>query len=139
MGICGCTGRLSKGIFSWVGFHTVWLSYDNIERSAGETKWSFWNLFRYSIEGILAYTVVPLYAASVLGIIMCVLSFLALAFIFIRSCIWGDAVAGWPSLVCIITFLGGIMMLSLGIIGLYLSKIYLETKKRQIYIVREQK
>ena len=131
--------RFSKGIFSWVGFHTVWLSYDNIERSAGETKWSFWNLFRYSIEGILAYTVVPLYAASVLGIIMCVLSFLALAFIFIRSCIWGDAVAGWPSLVCIITFLGGIMMLSLGIIGLYLSKIYLETKKRQISLVREQK
>ena len=95
--------RFSKGIFSWVGFHTKWLAYENVERSAGETKWSFWKLFKYSIEGILAYTTVPLYLSSIMGIIMCGVSFLALMFILIRAMIYGDPVAGWPSLVCIIT------------------------------------
>lgn len=130
--------RFSKGIFSWVGFKTKWLSYENIERSAGHTKWSFWKLFQYSVDGILAYTTIPLYLSSVMGIAMCGISFLALIFIFIRAMIAGDPVAGWPSLVCIITLLGGLVLMSLGIIGLYIAKIYLETKKRQLYIVREE-
>ncbi|WP_443796278.1 glycosyltransferase family 2 protein [Dialister hominis] len=130
--------RFSKGIFSWVGFKTKWLSYENIERSAGHTKWSFWKLFQYSIEGILAYTTIPLYLSSILGIAMCGVSFLALILIFLRALIAGDPVAGWPSLVCIITLLGGLVLMSLGVIGLYIAKIYLETKKRQLYIVREE-
>ena len=131
--------RFSKGIFSWVGFHTKWLAYENVERSAGETKWSFWKLFKYSIEGILAYTTVPLYLSSVMGILMCGVSFIALVFIVIRALLYGDPAAGWPSLVCIITLLGGLILLALGIMGLYIAKIYLETKKRQIFIVREER
>lgn len=130
--------RFSKGIFSWVGFHTKWLSYQNVERSAGASKWSFWKLFRYAVQGILAYTTIPLYLSSFLGIMLSGISFLALCLIIVRANLWGDPVAGWPSLVCILTFLGGLILLSLGIIGLYIAKIYLETKKRQIYIVREQ-
>ncbi len=131
--------RFSKGIFSWVGFHTKWISYENVERSAGETKWSFWKLFKYSIEGILAYTTVPLYLSSLMGILMCGVSFLSLTFILFRALLYGDPVAGWPSLVCIITLLGGLVLLALGIMGLYIAKIYLETKKRQLFIVRERK
>lgn len=130
--------RFSKGIFSWGGFHTKWLSYQNVERSAGASKWSFWKLFRYAVQGILAYTTIPLYLSSFLGIMLSGISFLALCFIIVRAHLWGDPVAGWPSLVCILTFLGGLILLSLRIIGLYIAKIYLETKKRQIYIVREQ-
>ncbi len=131
--------RFSKGIFSWVGFHTKWLSYENVERSAGETKWSFWKLFKYSMEGILAYTTAPLYLSSVMGLLMCFVSFLFLVFILLRALLYGDPVAGWPSLVCIITLLGGLVLLALGIMGLYVAKIYLETKKRQLFIVREKK
>jgi glucosyltransferase len=131
--------RFSKGIFSWVGFHTKWLAYENVERSAGETKWSFWKLFKYSIEGILAYTTVPLYLSSIMGIFMCGVSFIALVFIVIRALLYGDPAVGWPSLVCIITLLGGLILLVLGIMGLYIAKIYLETKKRQIFIVREER
>lgn len=131
--------RFSKGIFSWVGFRTCWISYENVERAVGETKWSFWKLFKYSIEGILAYTTVPLYLSSVLGFLMCGVSFLFLLFIFARALLFGDPVAGWPSLVCIITLLGGLVLLALGIMGLYIAKIYLETKKRQMYIVKERR
>lgn len=131
--------RFSKGIFSWVGFQTKWLAFENVERSAGETKWSFWKLFKYSIEGILAYTTIPLYLSSIMGILMCGLSFIALIFIFIRALLFGNPVAGWPSLVCIITLLGGLILLALGIMGLYVAKIYLETKKRQIFIIREER
>lgn len=131
--------RFSKGIFSWVGFKTKWISFENVERSAGETKWSFWKLFKYSIEGILAYTTVPLYMSSILGFVMCGFSFLALAFIIVRALAFGDPVAGWPSLVSIITFLGGLILLCMGVMGLYIAKIYLETKHRQIYIVREKR
>lgn len=131
--------RFSKGIFSWVGFQTKWLAFENVERSAGETKWSFWKLFKYSIEGILAYTTIPLYLSSIMGILMSGLSFIALIFIFIRALLFGNPVAGWPSLVCIITLLGGLILLALGIMGLYVAKIYLETKKRQIFIIREER
>lgn len=131
--------RFSKGIFSWVGFNTKWLSYKNIERSAGQTKWSFWGLFKYSIEGILAYSTVPLYISSFIGVALFILSIIAFIFIIIKKLVWGDPVQGWASMVCILLFLGGIILLCLGIIGLYVSKIYLETKKRQIYIVKEKK
>jgi hypothetical protein len=130
--------RFSKGIYSWVGFKTRWISYENIERSAGTTKWSFWKLFRYSVEGFLAYSTLPLTIVSVIGVVMCGFAFLALLFIVFRAFFIGDPVAGWPSLVSIIIFIGGLILLNLGIVGLYISKIYLETKKRQIYIVKEK-
>ncbi len=130
--------RFSKGIYSWVGFKTRWISYENIERSAGTTKWSFWKLFRYSVEGFLAYSTLPLTIVSVIGVVMCGVAFLALLFIVFRAFFIGDPVAGWPSLVSIIIFIGGLILLNLGIVGLYISKIYLETKKRQIYIVKEK-
>lgn len=131
--------RFSKGIFSWVGFRTKWLEYENIERRAGKTKWSFKKLFLYSIDGIMAYSTVPLALVSVIGILLCLLSFIALCFVVIRALIFGDPVSGWPSTISIIIFLGGIQLFCLGLIGLYISKIYLETKRRPLYIVREKK
>lgn len=130
--------RFTKGIYSWVGFNTKWLEFENVERSAGETKWSFWKLFLYSIDGILAYSTTPLSISSILGIIFCLCSFVAMVFIMIRAIIFGDPVAGWPSLICVIVFLGGIQLLCLGIMGLYISKTYLESKRRPIYIARER-
>lgn len=130
--------RFSKGIFGWVGFNTKWLSYENVERSAGETKWSFWKLFLYSIDGIVAFSTMPLSIASVMGIIFCILAFIGVIFIFVRALFFGDPVAGWPSLVCIVTLLGGIQLLCIGIMGMYLSKTYLETKHRPIYIAKEE-
>lgn len=128
--------RFSKGIFGWVGFNTKWLEYENVERIAGETKWSFWKLFVYSLEGIVAFSTMPLALVSLLGILVCFASLLGLIFIFCRAMIWGDPVDGWPSMICIITLLGGVQLLCLGIIGYYLSKTYLETKKRPIYIIK---
>ena len=125
--------RYSKGLFSFVGFNTKWIEYENVERVAGETKWSFWKLFRYAIEGITAFSTTPLIFASVLGIIFCVISFLAIIFIIVRTLIYG-----WPSLVCIIVFVSGIQLFSVGVIGQYLSKTYLEVKKRPIYIIKEK-
>ncbi len=131
--------RFTKGIYSWVGFRTKWLEFENVERSVGETKWSFWKLFLYSIDGILAYSTMPLSIASVLGIGFCGVSFVGMLVVIIRALIFGDPVAGWPSMVTIIVFLGGIQLLCLGIMGLYISKTYLETKRRPIYIVRERR
>lgn len=130
--------RFLKGIYGWVGFKTKWLQYENVERCAGKTKWSFFKLLKYSIEGIIAFSTAPLEFVAGLGMTFCVLSFIALCIIFIRALFWGDPVSGWPSLVCIITLLGGIQLLCLGIVGLYLSKTYLETKGRPIYIVKEK-
>lgn len=130
--------RFLKGIYGWVGFNTKWIDFENVERVAGETKWSFWKLFLYSIEGIVAFSTVPLAIVSVIGIIFCIIAFISLGVIFIRALFWSDPVAGWPSLVCTIVFLGGIQLLSLGIVGLYISKIYLEVKKRPSYIVKEK-
>lgn len=128
--------RFSKGIFSWVGFRTKWLSYENIERCAGTTKWSMKELFRYSLEGITGFSVAPLSLSAVLGVAFCGISFLMILVIVLRTLIWGDPVAGWPSLVCIIFLMGGIQLLCAGIMGQYLSKTYLEAKHRPIYIVR---
>lgn len=114
--------RFSKGIFGWVGFKTKWLEYENVERVVGETKWSFWKLFRYALEGIIAFSTTPLSIVSVIGMVICFLSFILLLVIIIRALLVGDPVAGWPSLVCIITSLGGVQLLCTGIVGLYLSK-----------------
>lgn len=130
--------RYSKGLFAFVGFKTKWVEYENVERVAGETKWSFWKLFKYAIEGITAFSTVPLIISSIIGMVFCLAAFVAIIFIIIRTAICGDPTAGWPSLVCIIVFVSGVQLFSIGIIGQYLSKTYLEVKKRPIYIIREQ-
>lgn len=129
--------RFSKGIFSWVGFRTKWLEYENVERAAGETKWSFWKLFLYSLDSIVAFSTVPLSIASVMGILFCFVAFIIIIFIIVRTLIYGDPTSGWPSMVCIMFFIGGVQLLCIGVIGQYLSKAYLEVKKRPIYIVQE--
>lgn len=131
--------RFSKGIFSWVGFSTKWLEYENIERSAGETKWNFWKLLIYSLDGIIGFSTMPLAIASVAGVIFCIIAFLLLLFFFVKALIWGDPVAGFPATICIILLLGGIQLFCIGILGQYLSKTYLETKQRPIYIAKERK
>jgi len=130
--------RFSKGIFGWVGYETKWIEYENVERLHGETKWSFWKLFIYSIEGITAFSTVPLAIASVMGVLFCAAAFLMILFILIRSLVWTDPVGGWPSLVCIICMVSGVQLLCIGIIGQYLSKTYLEVKHRPIYLVKEE-
>ena len=132
-------GRFSKGLFSWVGFKTKWLEYENIERVAGETKWSFWKLLLYSIDGIIAFSTAPLAIASIAGVLFCVLAFAMLLFFFFKTILFGDPVAGFPATICIILLLGGIQLFCIGILGQYLSKTYLETKKRPIYITKIQK
>lgn len=129
--------RFSKGIFGWVGFNTKWISFENVERVAGETKWSFWGLFFYSLEGITAFSTRPLYIASGFGILFCIIAFLMICVIIAKTLIWGDPVAGYPSQICVIFFIGGIQLFCLGILGQYLAKTYLETKKRPVYIIRE--
>lgn len=129
--------RFSKGLFSWVGFKTVYISYPNRERVAGTTSWSFWKLFNYSLDGIVNFSDTPLNIASFIGAGSCVLAGFALLFIFIRALVFHNSVAGWASLVCIMLFLGGIQLLSLGIIGKYIGKIYTETKHRPLFIVKE--
>ena len=131
--------RFTKGIFGWVGFKTKWIEFENVERAAGETKWSFWKLFRYALEGIIAFSTVPLTIVSLIGVIVCIIAFLFLLFVVIRATIFGDPVAGWPSLICVISFLSGIQLIGIGVVGMYLSKTYLETKKRPIYIKKESK
>ena len=129
--------RYSKGLFSFVGYNTKWLEYENIERVAGETKWSFWKLFLYAIEGITAFSTAPLAFASLMGLLFCFISFIMIIVIIIRTLTYGDPTSGWPSLVCIIFFVSGIQLFCLGIIGEYLSKTYLESKRRPIYIIKE--
>ena len=130
--------RFTKGIFGWVGFQTKWLEYENIERVKGETKWNFWKLLLYSLDGIMAFSTMPLAISSVLGIIFCVLAFLLIIFIVARTLIYGDPVGGWPSLVCIISLISGVQLFCLGIVGQYMSKMYMEVKNRPIYLVKEE-
>lgn len=129
--------RFSKGIFGWIGFKTKWIPYENVERVAGETTWSFWELFLYSLEGFVAFSTAPLAVASFMGILFCLASFIWLLIIVVKTLIWGDPVAGFPTLACLLLLIGGSIQMSLGIIGQYLAKTYLETKKRPIYIVNE--
>lgn len=130
--------RFSKGLFGWVGFKTKWIEFENIERIAGETKWSFWKLFKYSIEGIVAFSTTPLVIASVIGVIFCFLAFLFVGVIVIRKLLFGDPVDGWASLVSIILFLGGLQLSCIGILGQYLAKLYLEAKDRPLYLIGEK-
>ncbi len=129
--------RFSKGIFAWVGYETKWLEFENVERSAGETKWSFWKLVRYSIDGIINFSNTPLQISSYLGMILTIVSFIAIIVEVIRALVFGDPVAGWPSLVCIITFIGGIELFCMGIMGQYIAKTYMEVKRRPHYIIKE--
>ncbi len=129
--------RFSKGIFGWVGFRTQWLPYENVERVAGETKWSFWKLLLYSLQGIVGFSTVPLALASVLGVVLCIFSGIMVAYIIIKTLLFGDPVSGWPSLACMVMFMGGIQLFCIGILGQYLAKTYLETKRRPIYILAE--
>ena len=129
--------RFSKGIFGWIGFRTYWLPYKNVERVAGETKWNFWKLFKYAIDGIINFSQAPLAFASWFGMFMTVLSFVAVIFIIIRKLVFGDPVTGWASTACIITFIGGVQLFCMGIMGQYIAKTYLEVKKRPHYIVAE--
>ena len=130
--------RFTKGIFGWVGFNTRWVEFENVERARGESKWNFWKLFVYSIEGITAFSTVPLAFVAMMGILMCFVAFIFIAVIVIKTLIWGDPVGGWPSMVCILCLVSGVQLLCLGIVGQYLSKTYLEVKKRPIYLVKEE-
>ena len=129
--------RFSKGIFGWIGFKTKWLEYENVNRIAGETKWSFWGLFKYAVDGIINFSETPMSLASGLGIFLTIFSFLMVIFIIIRKEIFGDPVAGWPSLACIIIFIAGLQFLCMGIMGKYMAKTYLEVKNRPHYIISE--
>lgn len=130
--------RFTKGIYGWVGFDTKWIEYENVERTKGETKWNFWKLLLYSLEGITAFSTVPLSIASFMGVLFCLLAFILIIFIIVRTSIFGDPVSGWPSLVCIISLISGVQLFCMGIIGQYLAKTYMEVKKRPIYLVKEE-
>ena len=129
--------RFSKGIFGWVGFKTKWVPFVNVERVAGETKWSFWKLFLYSLEGIVAFSTAPLALASVLGVLICLIAFVFVGVVLVKTLAFGDPVGGWPSMMCVMLFLGGVQLLCIGISGQYLAKTYLEAKRRPVYLVQE--
>lgn len=131
--------RFSKGLFSWVGFKTKWLEYENIERAAGETKWSFWKLFKYSVDGIVSFSTMPLSISTVAGFFVCLAALAYLVFIVVKTLAFGEPEAGYPSMMCVILFLGGVQLICIGIVGQYLAKSYLETKHRPIFITKEEK
>lgn len=130
--------RFTKGIYGWVGFKTKWLEFENVERIKGETKWSFWKLLKYSIEGITAFSTAPLMFASFMGVIFCVLAFVLIGVTIFRKLVFGDPVSGWPSLVCIISLVSGVQLFCLGILGQYMAKTYMEVKARPIYLIKEE-
>ena len=130
--------RFTKGIFGWVGYQTKWIEFENVERKKGETKWSFWKLFLYAIDGMTAFSTIPLAFASVMGVLFCLLSFCLIIFTIVRKALFGDPTSGWPSLVCIISLISGVQLFCLGIVGEYLSKTYMEVKKRPVYLVKEE-
>lgn len=130
--------RFSKGIFGWVGYQTKWVEFENVERVHGETKWNFWKLFLYSIEGITAFSTLPLAISSFIGVLFCIFAFIAIIFIIIKTLMFGDPVGGWPSMVCIIFLVSGVQLFCIGIVGQYLSKTYMEVKHRPLYLVKEE-
>ncbi|MBO4695882.1 MAG: glycosyltransferase family 2 protein [Lachnospiraceae bacterium] len=130
--------RFTKGIFTWVGFRTLWIPYHNVERSAGSSKWTFWGLVKYSMNGIVAFSTMPLAIASILGALCCAVSVLMAVWFVLKTLIWGDPVPGFPTLITVILFLGGVQLLMIGILGQYFSKMYLEIKHRPMYIAKEQ-
>lgn len=130
--------RFTKGIYGWVGYETKWLEFENVERQKGETKWSFWKLLMYSIEGIVAFSTAPLAIASVTGLLFCLLAFVMIIVIIVRTLVFGDPTSGWPSLVCIICLVSGVQLFCMGILGQYISKTYMEVKNRPIYLTKEE-
>lgn len=130
--------RFTKGIYGWVGFETKWIEFENVERQKGTTKWSFWKLLIYSLEGIMAFSTAPLAIASIIGILFCVLAFCMIIFIIVRTLVFGDPTSGWPSMICILCLVSGVQLFCMGIVGQYLSKAYMEVKKRPIYIAKEE-
>ena len=130
--------RFTKGIFGWVGYRTKWIEFENVERKKGETKWSFWKLFMYSLEGITSFSTAPLAFAAVMGVLFCLFSFGLIIFTIVRKALFGDPTSGWPSLVCIISLVSGVQLFCLGIVGEYLAKTYMEVKNRPIYLVKEE-
>lgn len=130
--------RFTKGIYGWVGFETKWMEFENVERQKGTTKWSFWKLLLYSLEGIMAFSTAPLAIASVIGILFCVLAFCMIIFIIVRTLVFGDPTSGWPSMICILCLVSGVQLFCMGIVGQYLSKAYMEVKRRPIYIAKEE-
>ncbi|MDD2979280.1 MAG: glycosyltransferase family 2 protein [Hespellia sp.] len=133
----GECNRFSKGMFSWVGFRTKWLEYENVKRAAGETKWSMRKLFKYSLDGIMGFSTMPLSIASYGGILFCLISFFCIAILVVKNIFWHDPVAGWPALMCVILFLGGVQLLCMGILGQYLARTYIEVKNRPVYLIKE--
>lgn len=129
--------RFSKGLTSFVGFDTKWIEYENVKRVASESKWSFWKLFKYALEGITAFSTAPLALSSILGLLFTIISVIFILIIIIKTLVFGDPTSGWPSMVCIMLFMGGIQLLSLGVIGQYLAKTYLEVKNRPLYFIKE--
>ena len=129
--------RFSKGLFEWVGFKTKWIEYENIERAVGETSWSFWSLFRYSIDAIVSFSTIPLSISTFFGIVFSLMSFILIIIIVIKNIFFNNPVPGWPSTICIILLIGGIHLFSIGILGKYLEKTYIETKNRPIFIIKE--
>ncbi len=129
--------RFTKGIFGWVGFETKWIEFENVERNKGETKWSFWKLFLYSIDGITAFSTAPLAVASIMGVVFCFAAFLLIIVTIARKMLFGDPTSGWPSLVCIISLISGVQLFCLGIVGQYLSRTYMEVKRRPVYLIKE--
>ena len=134
----GESNRFTKGIYQWVGFRTKWIETTNVARVAGQTKWSFWSLFAYSIRGILAFSTAPLQMASVLGVLCCLGSFAYMAYVFVKWALYGDPVSGWPTLICVVLLLGGLQLFVIGVLGLYIAGIFREVKNRPIYIAREE-
>ena len=130
--------RFTKGIFGWVGYRTKWIEFENVERKKGETKWSFWKLFMYSLEGITSFSTAPLAFAAFMGVLFCLFSFGLIIFTIVRKALFGDPTSGWPSLVCIISMISGVQLFCLGIVGQYLAKTYMEVKNRPIYLVKEE-
>lgn len=130
--------RFTKGIFGWVGYRTKWIEFENVERKKGETKWSFWKLFVYSLEGITSFSTAPLGFAAFMGVLFCLFSFGLIIFTIVRKALFGDPTSGWPSLVCIISLVSGVQLFCLGIVGQYLAKTYMEVKNRPIYLVKEE-
>lgn len=130
--------RFTKGIYGWVGFNTKWIEFDNVERKKGETKFSFWKLFVYSLEGITSFSTAPLAFAAFMGVLFCLASFALIIFTIVRKALFGDPTSGWPSLVCIISMISGVQLFCMGIVGEYLAKTYMEVKKRPIYLIKEE-
>lgn len=129
--------RFTKGLYGWVGFRTKWIEFENVERAAGETKWSFWSLLLYAMDGMVAFSTAPLVLASLMGLVFCLIAFTLIVVVIVKTLVFGDRTSGWPSMICIVMLVSGVQLFCMGILGQYLAKTYLETKKRPVFIIGE--